>query len=93
MQRETRLRSLLKGLSWRILASASTIGIAYLITGDTAVALGIGGVEAVVKLLLYYFHERVWQMVPRGTIRHIEDEIVIKRKHRTEKKSTLNRGD
>ena len=93
MQRETRLRSLLKGLSWRILASASTIGIAYWITGDTAVALGIGGAEAVVKLFLYYFHERAWQLMPRGTIRHIEEEIIVKRKHRSEKKHSPNQGD
>jgi len=83
MQRETRLRSLLKGVSWRLLASATTIGIAYFITGDTSVAFGIGGIEAILKILFYYLHERAWQALPRGTIRHIEDEVLLKRKHKT----------
>lgn len=78
MERETHVRSLLKGLSWRILASATTIGIAYFITGDTRVALGIGGIEAVLKILFYYLHERAWQALPRGTIRHIETEVLTK---------------
>lgn len=80
MERETRLRSLLKGLSWRILASTTTIGIAYFITGDTSVALGIGGIEAVLKVFFYYLHERAWQVLPRGTIRYIETEVLSKRR-------------
>lgn len=83
MERETRLRSFLKGLSWRILASTTTIGIAYLITGDTSVALGIGGIEAVLKVFFYYLHERAWQALPRGTIRHIETEVLSKRRKKT----------
>ncbi|MFQ5589091.1 MAG: DUF2061 domain-containing protein [Nitrospiria bacterium] len=87
--RETHIRSLLKGLSWRILASATTIGIAYFITGDTTVAFGIGGIEAVLKVFFYYLHERAWQLMPRGTIRHIEEEIITKRK----KKSAFHETD
>ncbi len=79
-ERETHLRSFLKGMSWRILASATTIGIAYFVTGDTTIAIGIGGIEAVLKIFFYYLHERAWQLIPRGTIRHIEEEILIKRK-------------
>ncbi len=82
MERETHVRSLLKGVSWRILASATTIGIAYFITGDTSVALGIGGIEAVLKILFYYLHERAWQLLPRGTIRHIEEELLPKKKNK-----------
>lgn len=76
--RETRLRSLLKGLSWRIIASVTTIVIAYTITKDTAIAIEIGGIEAIAKLVFYYMHERAWQILPRGTIRHIESEVFPK---------------
>ncbi len=89
MERETHIRSILKGMSWRILASATTIGIAYSITGDTSIALGIGGIEAVLKIFFYYLHERAWQLVPRGTIRHIEEEILTKHK----KKPALQKSD
>lgn len=68
---ESRTRSLLKGLSWRIIATSSIILIAYFTTGEIDLALKIGGIEFVIKLALYYMHERVWQKVPRGTIRQI----------------------
>ncbi len=78
--RETHLRSLLKGLSWRIVASATTFVIAYIITGSTQVAIEIGMIEVVAKIFFYYIHERAWQFLPRGTIRHIESDVLSKRK-------------
>ncbi len=70
-ERETPLRSLLKALSWRIVATTTTALIAYFITGDVALALSIGGIEFVLKFFIYYLHERAWQMVPRGTFRQM----------------------
>ncbi len=69
--RESRLRSVLKGFSWRILATLTTIVIAYLITGQVDDALKIGGYEFLIKMVVYYFHERAWQAIPRGTVRQI----------------------
>lgn len=67
--RDSRLRSVLKALSWRVLATLTTIAIAYFIVGDVKVALKIGAVEVVVKMLIYYLHERAWAKVPLGTVR------------------------
>jgi uncharacterized membrane protein len=78
--RETHVRSLLKGLSWRLVASLTTFVIAYAITGSTRVAVEIGIVEAIAKIVFYYMHERAWQFLPRGTIRHIESDVLAKRK-------------
>ena len=69
--KESRLRSLIKGITWRILATATTMIIAYIITGEVGDAIKIGAIEFVGKLLIYYLHERAWQMVPRGTIRRM----------------------
>lgn len=69
--KESRLRSLLKGLSWRIVATATIIIIAWYSTGNIELALEIGFIEFFIKLLLYYIHERAWQAVPHGTIRKI----------------------
>ena len=71
MLKESRLRSLLKGISWRVIATTTTITIAYFVTGDVKSAVSIGFVEFFGKLLLYYLHERVWLLAPRGTIRKI----------------------
>ena len=72
--RESHFRSLLKGLSWRVLATLTTILVAYLLLREepNAVkkALSIGGIEFFAKLGIYYAHERVWQRIPIGTIRN-----------------------
>lgn len=69
--KESRLRSVLKGISWRFIATATIIVIAYFKTGDISFALELGAIEFVIKFALYYGHERAWQMVPRGTFRKI----------------------
>jgi len=69
--RESHLRSLLKALSWRIVATTTTGIIAWFITGDVMAAITIGSIEFVAKFFIYYLHERAWQLVPRGTIRHM----------------------
>lgn len=53
-------RSLLKALSWRILGSLDTILICYIITGTLSQALSIGFIEWGTKVVLYFFHERLW---------------------------------
>ena len=67
--RESRLRSILKAFTWRIIATITTISIAYIITGDLSAAGAVGLLDFFIKLLLYYFHERIWQLLPRGSIR------------------------
>jgi uncharacterized membrane protein len=69
--KESHLRSIIKSLSWRIAATLTTMLIAYFIIGDHEIAIKIGGIEVVVKLLIYYLHERLWLLFPTGTIRKL----------------------
>ncbi len=69
--KESHTRSILKGITWRIVATTTIIIIVYLKTGSIQGALEIGAIEFVIKFLLYYLHERAWQLAPRGTIRKI----------------------
>ena len=69
VQKESNVRSLLKAVSWRIIATITTIFIAWLVYGDIGPALAIGGIEFFAKFFVYYAHERLWQVVPRGTFR------------------------
>ena len=71
--RESHIRSILKALSWRVVATLTTGLIAYFITGEIETAIAIGSIEFFLKFLIYYFHERAWQLIPRGTIRHLLD--------------------
>jgi len=53
-------RHILKTISWRIIASLITFLVALLITGKLDLALGIGAIEVVLKMVVYYGHERFW---------------------------------
>ncbi|RLD09963.1 MAG: hypothetical protein DRI44_07280 [Chlamydiae bacterium] len=67
--RESHLRSVLKAFSWRFVATSTTFAIVYLVTGKLSFATSIAGVEVITKMVIYYFHERAWQLLPRGSIR------------------------
>ena len=69
IHKESHIRSILKGFTWRIIATSTTVTIAYFITGEVGSALKIGAIEFVGKIFIYYLHERMWQVIPRGTIR------------------------
>lgn len=65
----TRLRHFLKAVTWRVVGTIDTVVVGWLITGDKSVALSIGGVSTLTKLLLYYGHERAWYRVNLGVLR------------------------
>jgi uncharacterized membrane protein len=59
-------RSLVKTISWRITGSSATFLIAYLMTGNLAVAGVIGVTQMISNTILYYFHERLWNKIRWG---------------------------
>ena len=63
---ESHPRSLLKAISWRMLGSIDTFVLSLIITHKLSFAASIASVETVTKILLYYFHERIWAIVPWG---------------------------
>ncbi|MEH0154371.1 DUF2061 domain-containing protein [Limibacter armeniacum] len=56
-------KSVIKSISWRLVGTIDTMVISYLVTGELTMALSIGSVEVVSKMLLYYLHERAWEKV------------------------------
>lgn len=59
-------RSLIKGITWRVTGTVDTMFIAYLVTGHIGNAVTIGLTEVVTKIGLYYFHERIWNVIKWG---------------------------
>lgn len=53
-------RHLFKTFSWRVIATFITFLIAWILTGNIDVAMGIGAIEVVLKMVAYYYHERFW---------------------------------
>jgi uncharacterized membrane protein len=62
----TKSRSLVKTITWRLLGSLDTFLLSWLITGKAKLALSIASVEVLTKLILYYWHERVWNLIKWG---------------------------
>jgi uncharacterized membrane protein len=56
-------RSLAKTVTWRLVATSTTILVAFIFTGSVVISLEIGSVEMILKLVFYYFHERTWDKV------------------------------
>ena len=63
---ETKRRSIVKAITWRTLGTIDTIVIAYVLTGEIKIALSIGGIEIFTKMILYFFHERAWNIIKWG---------------------------
>lgn len=63
---EKPVRSIVKAISWRILGTLDTMLIAWFITGKITMALSIGSIEVLTKMVLYFFHERIWNLIKWG---------------------------
>jgi uncharacterized membrane protein len=59
-------RSLAKATTWRMTGSIDTFVISFVVTGKTGLAGSIAATELLTKIALYYFHERIWAVVPWG---------------------------
>ena len=59
-------RSMVKTITWRIIATTDTFILAWLFTSDEVIAASIAGFEVVTKLVLYYLHERGWSSLEWG---------------------------
>lgn len=68
---ESKKRSLVKALSWRILGAGATGIIAWFITGALDFGLKIGALDFVVKIVIYYGHERIWDRVNFGRLNSV----------------------
>lgn len=53
-------KTIAKTISWRIVATVTTMITAWIIVGDWRVGLAIGTAEFFVKMFVYYIHERLW---------------------------------
>jgi len=65
LKKSSHIRSILKGISWRVIATTDTILVVLFVTcllGECSIenAIKIGASEFLLKLGIFYFHERIW---------------------------------
>ena len=61
-------RHIAKTITWRVIATLTTVALAWAISGDPMIGLQVGGWEFFIKMILYYFHERAWYKIKFGVI-------------------------
>jgi hypothetical protein len=67
VKKVSRVRHILKSLTYRVYSSCITSLIAAFVTGNLALGFSIGTADFFIKIFTYYLHERVWYHIPFGT--------------------------
>ena len=73
---ETRKRSLVKSISWRIIATAITMLVSFIWLGEWTSAVALALTANAIKGLLYYAHERGWNRINFGRKEVKEDYMI-----------------
>jgi uncharacterized membrane protein len=63
---EKPVRSLMKAISWRIVATLTTILLVFVFSGNLVLSGEVGSAEFFSKIVVYYVHERAWNMLGFG---------------------------
>lgn len=63
---EKPIRSIAKAFSWRVIGTLDTLVISYILTGKISIAASIASIDFVTKMILYFFHERLWNLIKWG---------------------------
>ena len=60
---DSKFRSLIKTISWRLTGTGATFLISLLISGNLSIASTIATIQLVANTILYYIHERIWNKI------------------------------
>jgi uncharacterized membrane protein len=63
---DSKKRSWVKSIMWRVIGILILGLISYWITGDWKEVTGITVLFHSIRLVLYYFHERIWENIAWG---------------------------
>jgi len=63
---DTHARSVVKAVTWKFVAFCITLLTSYIFTRDFKLAGQITGLAALIGIVAYYFHERIWNIITWG---------------------------
>ncbi len=72
---ESRRRTIVKSISYRVLGGFITLGVVLVATGEVSAAAAIGLADTLVKVGAFYFHERLWLRIDFGRTHEPEYHI------------------
>ena len=72
---ESHSRSIVKAVTWRAGGTVVTFFVAWMITGEATLSVGIGLLDSLVKVGAFYLHERMWNRLRFGKLEPPEYQI------------------
>lgn len=63
---DTKLRSVVKTISWRLTGTLCTFLISYAILRDLTISSSIAIIQLTANTIAFYFHERIWNRIKWG---------------------------
>ena len=70
-------RSIMKALSWRVIAAMITALTVFIFTKETSLSVGVGIADSAIKIVIYYSHERLWNRASFGKRKDAGEDYVI----------------
>lgn len=75
---QSKKRHIAKTITWRIIATGTTFVLAIIFFREdpnaTSKATWVAGIETILKMIIYYYHERIWYNYKtnmKSSIRHL----------------------
>ncbi len=87
---EAHTRTMVKAISWRVIATLTTMIIVFLFTRRIILTLGVGLAEVTAKITFYYLHERIWSRISWGRSKHPLARLAVKRELEPEDMEIIN---
>jgi len=60
MNKDSKKRTILKTISWRVIATSIGVGLIYFYTSSIEFGIAFGLADIIIKSAAYYIHERAW---------------------------------
>ena len=77
---DTKKRSWVKSIVWRIIGIVLLGIISYLVTGNIKDMTLITVLFHGIRLVMYYFHERLWERISWGKLKHPLSDLPVNEK-------------
>jgi len=76
---DSHTRTIVKAVSWRVIATLTTMTIVFLFTRKIFLSVGVGLVEVIAKITFYYLYEITWCKISWGKNKHPLSDLPLKR--------------
>ncbi len=72
----TRIRSFVKGVSWELFSFVLTVTAVYMLYGNIVLSLQFSAVLTIIKIVLFFWHERAWKKIRWGKYHYVKGRKV-----------------